>query len=151
MKNVTVLLRENVKDLGMIGDIVDVAPGYARNYLLPRRIAVEATADNVKSIERRKVRYLAEVAEQEAEIQAMIVSLGNLTLTTSEKADEMGTLYGSVNAATIVRLMSEAGFEVDEKKVRLAMPIKAVGSHQVPIHVHDDRLAAVTLVVEAQD
>lgn len=150
MRSVKVLLRENVRDLGTIGDIVEVAPGYARNFLLPRRIAVEATVDNVKSIERHKVRYLAELAEQEAEIKKTVDELSKLTLSTKEKADESGTLYGSVNAATIARLMSESGYEIDEKKVRLEDPIKTVGTHEVPVHVHGDNLATVTLVVESE-
>ncbi len=150
MKNVKVLLRETIKDLGVIGEIVEVAPGYARNYLLPRRIAVEATSENVKSLERHRARYEAELAAQEAEIGKKIALIGKIKLTTREKADETGSLYGSVNATTIARLMTEAGYPLEEKQVRLEEPIKSVGTHEVPIHVHGEHYAGVQVSVEAE-
>ena len=150
MKNVKVLLRETVKDLGVIGEIVEVAPGFARNYLLPRRIAVEATVDNVKSLERHRERYEAELAAHEAEIGKKVALIGNIKLATKEKADETGSLYGSVNAATVARLMTEAGYPLDEKQVRLEEPIKALGTHEVSIHVHGDHYAGVQVTVEGE-
>ena len=88
MANVKVLLRENVQDLGTLGDIVEVAPGYARNYLLPRRLAVEASSENMRVMERRRARYEAEMAQREEQVAAQIQSIGNLQLVTRQKADE---------------------------------------------------------------
>lgn len=150
MKNVKVLLRESVEDLGILGDVVSVAPGYARNYLFPRRMAVEATPENVKMMERRRVRHLAAEAAQEAEIGAKLESLGQLKLSTREKADDTGTLYGSVGAHKIAELMTGAGFPTDEKDVRLDEPIKSLGTHEVPIHVHGEHYAGIQIVVEPE-
>ena len=150
MKNVKILLRENVDDLGLIGDVVSVAPGYARNYLFPRKIAVEATPENVKMMERRRTRYEAAVAAQEADISSKIESLGQLMLETKEKADDTGTLYGSVGAHRIAELLTAAGHPTDEKDVRLDEPIKSLGTHEVPIHIHGEHYAGIQVVVQAE-
>lgn len=149
MRRVQVLLRENVDELGQIGDVVHVAPGYARNYLVPRKIAIPATPENVKAMERRRVRWDAGVAAQAAEVEARIAALGRVKLSTSQKADETGTLYGSVSNAMVVELLVKAGFPVEERDVRLDEPIKTVGEHEVPIHVHGEHYASIQLVVEA--
>jgi large subunit ribosomal protein L9 len=149
-KSINVLLRENVEHLGRIGDVVRVKPGFWRNYLLPRSLALTATPDNVRSMERRRVRWEAEEVAREAEISARIAALGNVRLVTREKADETGSLYGSVNAATIARLLREAGFAMDEKHVRLEEPIKTIGTHEVPIHVHGEHYAGIQVVVEVE-
>lgn len=149
MKNVKILLREHVHDLGTIGEVVEVRAGYARNYLLPYRMAVEATSENVKSMERRAQRFAAEAADREAEISAKIESLGLLKLSTSEKADESGTLYGSVGAARIAELLTTAGYPTADKDVRLDEPIKSLGTHEVPIHVFGEHYAGIQIVVEA--
>lgn len=150
MKNVKVLLREDVDDLGRIGDVVKVAPGYARNYLLPYQLAVEATADNVRAMERKRALVEAELAAREADISAKIESLGKLTLTTREKADDTGTLYGSVNAARIAELLAAAGHPVEERDVRLDEPIKTLGAHEVPVHIFGEHYAGIQVVVEAE-
>jgi len=149
MRNVQVLLRENVADLGMIGDVVPVAPGYARNYLLPKKIAIAATPENVKMMERRRVRYLASVEARAAEVEERIAALGRVRLVTSEKADETGSLYGSVSVQGIAELLAEKGFQIDERDIRLEESIKSVGEHEVPIHIHGEHYASVQLVVEA--
>lgn len=151
MKQVTVLLRERVEDLGGVGDVVTVAAGYARNYLLPFRLAVEATPENVKMLERRRARLEEELLRREAETSAKIESLGQLKLSTKEKADESGTLYGSVGAARIAELLRAAGHPTDESDVRLDEPIKSLGTHEVPIHVFGEHYAAIQVVVESAD
>jgi len=151
MKTVQLLLRETVPHVGKVGDVVDVKTGYARNYLVPRQLAVEATPANIEIMKRRRARYDAEEAAMMAEIDARVTALAEVTVTTSGKADENGHLYGSVNAAGIVKLLKEAGHEFDEKAVRLAEPIKTVGSHEVDVHVHGDRAAKVTVVVNAEE
>ena len=150
MKNLNVLLRENVEPLGRIGDVVRVRPGYARNYLIPRKLAVEATPENVRAMERKRVRHEAEEKQREAEVGARIEALGKITLSVVEKADTTGTLYGSVSAAAIVKLLAKAGVTVAEKDVRLEEPIKSVGSHEIPIHVYGEHYAGIQIVVEAE-
>ena len=149
MKTVKLLLRENVKDLGKCGDVVQVAAGYSRNYLVPQRIAVVASADNIKLMARRREKLDAREAAQAAEVSARVGALEAVTLKTTGTADENGHLFGSVNAAAIARLLGEAGHGYEEKDVRLAEPIKTVGTHVVAIHVHGDVTANVTVVVEA--
>ncbi len=150
MKNLKVLLREPVAHLGTVGDVVNVAPGYARNYLLPHKLAIEATPENVKMLERRRHRIEAEAVEREAEISARIEALGNLKLTTTGKADDNGTLYGSVGAAHIAELLTAAGHPTDEKDVRLDEPIKTLGTHEVPIHVFGEHYAGIQVVVDPE-
>lgn len=150
MATTKVLLRETVKDLGIVGDVVDVAPGYARNFLLPKKIATFATPENIKAYAKKRERYQAELAAREAEIQARVEALGSVKVSTTEKADETGSLYGSVSAANIAALLDAAGHPVDEKAVRLDEPIKNVGTYEVPIHVHGDHFAGIQLVVEGE-
>ena len=147
MKTIEVLLREHVKDLGRCGEVVRVAPGYARNYLLPQRLAVPANADNLKQIARRAVRLAAEDAVRSEELAARIEALSALRVETSEKADENGHLYGSVSAARIAELCVAAGASIEEKDVRLETPIKTVGDHKVRLHVHGDEHAEITVAV----
>lgn len=150
MKNLNVLLRESVQPLGKIGDVVRVRPGYARNYLFPRKLAIEATPENVKAMEKRRVKSEAEEKAREAEITARIESLGKITLSVTEKADSSGTLYGSVGAGTIVKLLEKAGVKLEEKDIRLEEPIKSVGTHEIPIHVWGEHYAGIQIVVEAE-
>ena len=150
MKSVEVLLRDHVKDLGRCGDVVKVAPGYARNYLLPYRKAVPATADNKRQIARRAARLAAEDAARAETVAAAIEALSKLELKTTEKADENGSLYGSVTAQNVAELATKAGQALDEKSVRLEAPIKTVGTHAVTVHVHGDQTAEISVVVEAE-
>lgn len=147
MKNTQILLRETIKDLGIVGEVVSVAPGYARNYLLPRAKAVDATPENIKMFERRKVRYQAEMAQQEADIKKRIELLSKIELSVKEKADGAGTLYGSVSPAAIAKLLSDTGHKTEEKAIRLADPIKKVGTHDVPVHIHGEYFATIKLTV----
>ena len=149
MKNMQVLLRETVKDLGKVGDVVMVRTGYARNYLVPRRLAVEASTDNIEMMKRRRARYDAEEKVMRAEIDARVAALSGVGVSTTEKADEGGHLYGSVNATAVARLLTAAGHATDERAVRLSEPIKTVGTHQVSIHVHGDSVAVITVTVAA--
>ena len=148
-KNVEVLLRDNVKNLGKCGDVVKVSPGFARNYLLPRRIAITANEDNKKAMVRRRALLDVEDAKRDAEVQQRVDSLNGIMVMTKVKADEHGHLYGSVNAANVVELLARAGHPYDEKAIRME-PIKEIGTHPVKIHVHGDRFAEVKVVVEAE-
>ena len=151
MKNVEVLLRERVQDLGQCGDVVRVAPGYARNYLLPKRLAISATEENKKMMQRRRGRIEIEEAARSAEVRARVEALNGLQLATQAKADESGQLYGSVNAAQVAGLIQARGFKVAEKDVRLAQgPIRRVGEHAIVIHVQDEQYAEIVLLVSAE-
>lgn len=150
MKTIEVLLREHVKTLGRCGEVVRVKAGYARNYLLPQRIAVQATDENKKMMARRAVRLDAEEAKLNEQVDATIASLTGLRLETKSRADDHGHLYGSVSAANVVELLKAKGHEFAEKAVRMDHPIKSVGEHEVAIHIHDDKNATVTVAVEAE-
>ncbi|MFO1011995.1 MAG: 50S ribosomal protein L9 [Planctomycetota bacterium] len=146
-----VLLRENLKDLGKCGDVVRVAPGYARNFLLPRRLATEANDENKKLMARRRLRLDAEEAKRNAEIDARVAALAGLAVSTSGKADEGGHLYGSVSAANVAELLHKAGqTAVTEKDVRLDAPLKTVGTHAVKLHVFGDRYVDVQVTITAE-
>lgn len=150
MKSVEVLLRDHVENLGKCGDVVRVKAGYARNYLLPRRIAVQATEDNKRAMSRRRERLDAEEAARSAEIAERVAAFEGVTLSTTVKADEHGHLYGSVNAAAVGALLRASGREFADKDVRLDQPIRSVGDHVVRLHVHGDHYAHITVTVEPE-
>jgi large subunit ribosomal protein L9 len=140
-----------VENLGRCGDVVTVAPGYARNLLLPRNLAVPATEENRKQLARRTARLALEEATRLGEINEVVETLSQLTVTTIQKADETGHLYGSVNASAVAALCAAAKADIDEKDVRLdGGPLKIVGEHKVRVHVHGDHFAQITVVVEAE-
>lgn len=147
---VEVLLRDNIKTLGRCGDVVKVTQGYARNYLLPRRLAVAANEENKKAMARRRAILDVEEAKRDAEIVSRVASLNGIMVATKVKADENGHLYGSVNAGTIAALLERAGHRYEEKAIRIDTPIKTVGTHPVKVHVHGDHFAEVKVVVEAE-
>lgn len=146
-KNIEVLLRDHVQALGECGDIVKVRTGYARNYLVPFGLATEATPENKKLMDRRRIKLDALAAVKNAEMDAWIAKLGAVELATSERADDEGHLFGSVNAAAITALLAAAGHKVEEKNVRLDAPLKTVGEHKVKLHVHGDRFAEIVVKV----
>jgi len=148
-RNVEVLLREHVKDLGRCGDVVKVSPGYARNFLLPRQIAMPANDDNKRAMAKRRVVLDAVEAKRTAEFEALVGSLSGIQLQTSAKADDQGHLFGSVSAAQIVDLLRKMGHTFEEKAVRLDAPIKTVGTHPVKLHVHGDMHAEILVIVAA--
>lgn len=150
MADVEILLQRSVKNLGLVGDVVKVRPGYARNFLFPRRLAVPATEDAKRQIARRASRVREEEKIRLQEIAALVDRLQALALKMKMKADANGNLYGSVNAAKIVALASAAGASIAEKDVRLNSPIKSVGTHRVRIHVRDDEYTEIVLEVEGE-
>jgi large subunit ribosomal protein L9 len=149
LKNQHVLLRENVDSLGQIGDVVRVKPGFARNFLLPRGLAIPATQDNIRAMDRRRARLDAEEAQRAAEIERVANQMGGIRVETEQRADETGSLYGSVSAGQIAELLAAAGHPISERRIRLDHPLKSVGEHEVQVHVHGDRNATVTVVVKA--
>jgi large subunit ribosomal protein L9 len=142
-----VILREHVDNLGRRGDIVKVAPGYARNYLLPRKLALAVTEANKRQIEReRKVLEARELEERQA-AEAFAARLGAVECVIGRKVGENDMLYGSVTAADVAEALAAQQFEIDRRKVQLAEPIKQVGEHVVPIRVHHGVTAQVKVRV----
>jgi large subunit ribosomal protein L9 len=138
MAHTKVLLREDVDDLGARGEIVRVRSGYARNYLLPRKLAVEATAGNVKGIESERAALLKKEAKERASADAQSQQMGTLELEFRRKAGEQGALYGSVTSMDVAEALRERGYEIERHRIHLREPLKRVGEYTVPIRLHRD-------------
>jgi large subunit ribosomal protein L9 len=142
-----VILREHVDNLGRRGDIVKVAEGYARNYLLPRKLALAVTSNNKRQIEREK--KIAEVREAEERSQADAIAqrIAQLEIEIARRVGENETLYGSVTSADIAHALQAKGFDVDKRKIQLPDPLKALGESTVPIKIHRDVTAQLRVKV----
>jgi len=136
MAHTKILLREDVDDLGARGEIVRVRAGYARNYLLPRKLAVEATTNNVKAIEREREALLKKEATERASAQGQGDQLGKLVLEFKRKAGEQGALYGSVTSMDLAEALKERGYEIDRHRIHLREPLKRLGEYTVPVRLH---------------
>lgn len=136
MAHTKVLLREDVDDLGARGEIVRVRAGYARNYLLPRNLAVEATAGNVKGIEQERAALLKKEAKERATAEAQSQQMGTLVLEFKRKAGEQGALYGSVTSMDVAEALQERGYEIDRHRIHLREPLKRLGEYAVPVRLH---------------
>ena len=136
MAHTKVLLREDVDDLGARGEIVRVRAGYARNYLLPRNLAVEASAGNVKGIESERAALLKKEAKERATAEAQSQQMGSLDLEFRRKAGEQGALYGSVTSMDIAETLKERGYEIDRHRIHLREPLKRLGEYTVPVRLH---------------
>ena len=145
-----VILREHVENLGKRGEVVKVADGYARNYLLPRRLALLVTDGNRKQIERERAKLEAKEAEERKIAEAVAARLASVDVVIARKVGETDALYGSVTAADIAEALAAKGFEVDRRKLQLAEPIKQLGEYQVPIKLHREVTAPVKLRVVAE-
>ena len=136
MAHTRILLREDIDDLGARGEIVRVRAGYARNYLLPRKLAVEATTSNVKQIEKERAALLKREAKERSTAQSQAEQMGSIVLTFKRKVGELGALYGSVTSMDITDALQERGYEIDRHRIHLREPIKRVGDFQVPLRLH---------------
>jgi len=136
MAHTQVLLREDIDNLGSRGEIVRVKAGYARNYLLPRKLAVEATANNVRQIEGERAALVKREAKERSTAEAQADQLGNLTLSFERKVGEAGVLYGSVTSMDIAHALKEKGYEIDRRRIVLREPIKRFGNYTVPVRLH---------------
>jgi|SRR5579872_5157369 len=133
-----VILREHVDNLGRRGEIVKVADGYARNFLLPRKLALPATDGNKKVIERERVKFEAKEAEEQKVAQAVADRMENVDIQISRRVGETEALYGSVTSADIAAALAAKGFEIDKRKIALQEPFKKLGQYDVPIKLHRD-------------
>lgn len=136
MAHTKVLLREDVDDLGARGEIVRVRAGYARNYLLPRNLAVEATAGNVKGIEQERAALLKKEAKERATAEAQSQQMDSLELEFKRKAGEQGALYGSVTSMDLAEALKQRGYEIDRHRIHLREPLKRLGEYTVPVRLH---------------
>ena len=131
-----VILREHVDNLGKRGEIVKVAYGYARNYLLPRKLALKATDGNRKHVERERKIVEAREAAEKVQAEAIAARLAMIDITITRRVGETDQLYGSVTGADIADYLKTKGFEIDRRKLILPEPIKAIGEHTVPLKLH---------------
>ena len=133
-----VILRQSIENLGQPGDLVKVSSGYARNYLLPRGYAYEATPGNLKRIEKERQRLEAAESNRRRGAQDIAVRLEQVSLTFSARVGEEGKLFGSVTASDIAQQLEAQGFEIEKRQIDLHDPIKALGVYRVPIRLHAD-------------
>jgi large subunit ribosomal protein L9 len=133
-----VILRQAVDTLGHTGDIVKVSAGYARNFLLPRGIAYEATAGNKKRLEQERARLEAAEGERRGSAQELATKIEQVSLTFSARVGEEGKLFGSVTTADIAHELEKQGLHVEKRQIDLHEPIKALGVYRVPIRLHAD-------------
>lgn len=146
-----VILREDIEKLGARGQVVNVSPGYARNYLLPKRLAVPATEANKKIIEQERQAHLRREAKLVADAQELARMMEGLTLTISQKAGEADQLFGSVTAKDIAELLAQKNYTIDRKKIVLEEPIKQLGEYKIPIRLHKEVTVEVTLIVTREE
>jgi large subunit ribosomal protein L9 len=145
-----VILREHVDNLGRRGEIVKVADGYARNYLLPRKLALLATESNKKQIERERAKLEAREADEKRVAEAMAERMANIEVVVARKVGETDALYGSVTTSDIAEALAVKGFDIDRRKMLLAEPIKKLGDFDIPIRLQRDVTATVKVRVVAE-
>jgi large subunit ribosomal protein L9 len=131
-----VILRTHVDNVGKRGEIVKVTDGYARNYLLPRKLALPATEGNRKHVERERKIVEAREATEKAQAEALAVRLSGIDISVERRVGDTEQLYGSVTAVDIAEYLKAQGFEIDRRKLILPEPIKAIGEHSVPLKLH---------------
>jgi len=146
-----VILREDVERLGDRGQIVKVADGYARNFLLPKRLAVKATDSNRKIVEQERQAYVRREARQKGEAEDLSKLLGGITITIPQKAGENDQLFGSVTTKDIAETLERQRFTIDRRKIQLQDPIKQLGDHKVTVRLHKDVSAEITVQVVKEE
>jgi len=142
-----VILREHVDNLGRRGEVVKVADGYARNYLLPRKLALVATAGNKQRIERERAKFEASEAEERKIAEAMAARMANVEVEIARKVGETDALYGSVTSSDIADALHAKGFDIDRRKIQLREPIKKLSELDVPVRLERDVVATVKVKV----
>jgi large subunit ribosomal protein L9 len=146
-----VILREDIEQLGGRGDVVKVAPGYARNFLLPRRLAVLATDANRKIIEQERQAHLRREAKLEGEAQELAKLVSDVTITIPRKAGENDQLFGSVTANDIADALAAQKYAVERRRIQLDEPIRTLGEHKVAVRLHRNVTAEVTVNVTREE
>ena len=142
-----VILREHIDNLGRRGDIVKVAEGYARNYLLPRKLALAVTEGNKRQIEREKKVAEVREAQEKSQAEALAERITQLEIEIARRVGENETLYGSVTSADIAHALQAKGFDIEKRRINLPEPLKALGESTVPVKVHREVVAQLRVKV----
>ena len=146
-----VILKEDVNNLGHRGDVVKVADGYGRNYLLPKKLAMQATAANKAVIEQMKASAVRKSAKEKAEAEALVSQLNNIALVFERKVGENDHLFGSVTSADIAAQLEAKGFNIDRRRVHLDEPLKQVGEFHIPVKLHREVTAHIAVTVKPEE
>lgn len=146
-----VILREDVSNLGHRGDVVKVADGYGRNYLLPQNLAMEATPANKAVIDQMKASALRRSAKEKAEAEQLVVQLNAVALVFERKVGEGDHLFGSVTSSDIAQGLASKGFEIDRRKVQLDEPLKSTGEFHIPVKLHREVTAHISVTVKGEE
>ncbi len=145
-----VILREDVEKVGSRGAVVKVANGYARNFLLPKRLAVAATDSNRKIVDQEREAYLRREAKVQADAQGLAQLMSNVTLTFRHRVGDNDQLFGSVTAKDIAEALEAQKFHIERRKIQLDEPIRTLGEHEVTIRLHRDVSTPIKVIVEAE-
>ena len=145
-----VILRDHVDNVGRRGEVVKVADGYARNYLLPRKLALVATPGNLKQIERERVKLDAKEAEEKTGAEAVAAGMDGVEVVITRRVGDTEALYGSVTTADIAEALAKLGHEIDKRKLGLREPIKKLGAYTVPLKLHRDVVVQLSVKVVAE-
>lgn len=145
-----VILREDIDNLGTRGQVVKVAPGYARNFLLPRKMAVPATESNKKIVEQERQAHLRKEAKLASEASDLAKLMNGLTVTIKQKAGENDHLFGSVTSQDVIDGLAKQGYTIDRKKLSMD-PIKQLGEYKVPVKLHKDVTAEINVIVAREE
>lgn len=146
-----VILLQDVDNLGARGQLVKVADGYGRNFLLPKKMAVLATPQSRKWIEQQRVRFLKLSAKEKADSEELAKMLAGVQLTFQRKTGEQGALFGSVTALDVADALAERGYKIDRRRIPLDPPLKVLGEYDVPVRVHREVTATVKVKVESDE
>jgi len=146
-----VILREDVSNLGHRGDVVKVADGYGRNFLLPKNLAMEATPANKAVIEQMKAAAVRRSAKEKAEAEQLVTQLNTVALVFARKVGEGDHLFGSVTSADIAQELAAKGFNVDRRKIQLDEPLKSTGEFHVPVKLHREVTAHISVTVKGEE
>ena len=144
------ILREDVYNLGKGGELVEVKPGYGRNYLIPRGLAVLANPKNIREVEHQKAVAAAKAAKLKASAEAVAKRLSETPVTLKRKVGEQDKLYGSVTAMDVAEALAARGLQIDRRSIDLAEPLKTVGDHEVPVKLHREVIGKVKVKIEAE-
>lgn len=146
-----VILREDIDKLGHRGQVVNVASGYARNFLLPKKLAVAATESNKKIVEQERHAHLRREAKEVSDAQDLAKIMSSVSVTIAQKAGENDQLFGSVTAGDIAAALERQGYTIERRKVQLEEPIKQLGEHRVPVRLHRDVTVEIPVTVVREE
>ncbi|MGA8162636.1 MAG: 50S ribosomal protein L9 [Acidobacteriaceae bacterium] len=146
-----VILREDVSNLGHRGDVVKVADGYGRNFLLPKNLAMEATPANKAVIEQMKSAAVRRSAKEKTEAEQLVTQLNSVSLTFTRKVGESDHLFGSVTSVDVAQQLAAQGFNIDRRKVQLEEPLKSTGEFHVPVKLHREVTAHIAVTVKGEE